>query len=147
MSLLWLAVLAVSQAASQPASAAAPPGPPTPLVDVPVIGGSARFSGEVYSRLSLDTKFEPTGEDVFEFRNRAQLKVDYRRGDLLRVFIGARADGYVLGGAPPDQTFLFYNASHVRADAFVELREAFVDFYTRYVDIRLGNQIFTWGQN
>ncbi|MCC6809514.1 MAG: hypothetical protein IT381_18945 [Deltaproteobacteria bacterium] len=112
-----------------------------------VLGGTARFGGSVMSRLALDTRFDPTGEDVFEFRNRAILSLDYRWASRFRVFIQGRFDWFVVGGEPRRQAFFFFNAANPRWDYVLDLREAFVDVYTRYVDIRLGNQVFTWGQN
>jgi hypothetical protein len=139
---------------SEPASLAAtePASEPevdfgTPSLSAQIFGGTARFNGSVISRLSLDTHFDNNGEDVFEFRNRALFSLDYRVPERMRVFIQARFDWFVVGGQPQRGAFFFFNASNPRWDYVIDLREAFVDFYTRYVDIRVGNQVFTWGQN
>lgn len=134
---LWLAV---GDAASQPASASEPAPALEPLVsDVPVVGGTAQLTGELISRFALDTKFDGHGEDVFEWRNRALLKLDYRRGSSVRAFVSARTDWFVSAPQAGD--------GPARWVAFAELREAYVDFYTQWIDLRIGNQIFTWGAN
>lgn len=112
-----------------------------------LLGGTGRVSGELLGRYANDTRFEATSEDVFEARTRAQLKLDYRIAGKFRAFIGSRFDLWVKGAAPIRGNFYLLNARNVRADGFFELREAFVDFYTSWVDIRVGNQIFAWGQN
>lgn len=124
--------------------------PVEPLAEEPaftLLGGVGRVSGELLSRYAMDTRFEATSEDVFEWRNRAQLKLDYRIAGKFRAFIGTRFDLWVKGAAPFRDTFWLVNARNVRADGFFELREAYVDFYTSYVDFRIGNQVFSWGQN
>ncbi len=141
------------EATSEPASSMAATTPVEDLVadtiglNTEVLGGTARFNGNLASRLQMDTAFNSTGEDVFEFRNRALLSLDYRMQNKLRVYVQGRFDWFVVGGQPKRATFAFFNAANPRWDYLVDLREAFVDIYTRYVDIRIGNQIFTWGQN
>lgn len=145
----------VAAPASEPASeATSEPAPDEPLIElgtpslsVGLLGGTARFNGSLMSRLAIDTRFDNGDEDVFEWRNRALLSLDYRVPDRMRVYIQARFDWFVVGGNPKRQVFFFFNAANPRWDYVLDLREAFVDFYTKYVDIRVGNQVFTWGQN
>ena len=134
--MLTFCLLLATDPATQPTVAPAI----EPVVsEIPLVGGTAQLSGELLTRLALDTKFDGYGEDVFEWRNRALLKLDYHRGSVLRVFVSARADWFASAPRAGD--------GPARWVVFGELREAYVDFYTKWIDLRIGNQIFTWGAN
>lgn len=103
----------------------------------------ATLSGQLWTVGSLDTHFdspagEPHAENVAEVLTRARLALDVRWGRELRARVEGRLywRGVMQRGGE-------------RAKAHLEpwLGEAFVDWYGRDVDLRVGQQILSFGAN
>ncbi len=104
-----------------------------------------RFGGWVLDRFSTDTVHEGRGEDVFDNRFKADLYTDVRFLDGTRIFLEGRLTHSVVGENDGDTLWYLFNSRNVKSRARVELREAFVYFPNRYVNVRIGNQVVRWG--
>ena len=94
----------------------------------------AEFGGYLKLRLSGDLYRDNDYEDIFESHLNAFVKMKYPVSDRLSFFISARGEyDYMTGGS-----------SHY--DYEVSLEEAYLDIMFGLVDIRIGNQIITWGR-
>lgn len=112
-----------------------PTEPSSPL-DVRVYGWARTLGG-------IDTAFDsprgdPLAENVFDLRTRALLGADVRLSSSLRVVAEARAFWRVTGQRAFDRSKGLFE---------VEPGEAFVDLYSRAVDVRMGNQVVAFGAN
>jgi hypothetical protein len=102
-----------------------------------------RVSGEVRLLAGVDTGFEPRREDglsehVVDGWGRASLVTDVKLSPTLRAVVEGRA--FWRGGA---------EKSLERAKSSFEpsLGEAFLDVYTKWVDVRVGQQTLAFGAN
>jgi hypothetical protein len=85
-------------------------------------------------------------EDVFELLTRARLHVTSRFKRWAKVRLEARLTHWVSCERPgSDQVLWLGNGEAWRSRAEVELGEAYVDLYLGPVDLRLGQQIVSWG--
>lgn len=85
-------------------------------------------------------------EDVFELLTRARLNVTSRFRRWAKVRVEARLTQWVSCERPgSDQVLWLGNGEAWRSRAEVELGEAYVDLYLGPVDLRLGQQIVSWG--
>lgn len=121
-----------------------------PVADAPVSSGTsdaslrdARVYGWARTLGAVDTSFDsprgdPLAENVFDLRSRALLGAEVRLTDTWRVVAEARAFWRVTGQRAFDRTKGLFE---------VEAGEAFVDFYSPKVDVRLGNQVVAFGAN
>lgn len=101
------------------------------------------LSGFVQAEGALDLGFDsPPGaalaENVLEGRLRARVAADVKVSERVRVFLEARAQSRVAS-----------TRDFARAKGFFEplLGDAFVDVYTKHVDVRVGNQRLALGAN
>jgi hypothetical protein len=126
---------------------------PTPIPSAPTavesfappapVGLSARVYGNVQGWTSLDTRFDsPPGadlaENVAELRLRTLLGIDVKLNDHLRVVIEGRAQFRGVTQRDFQRTKGFFEPM---------LGDAYVDLYTKKVDIRVGNQRIPFGAN
>lgn len=87
-----------------------------------------------------------TTEDVFELLTRARLNVESRFRRWAKVRVEARLTHWVSCERPgSDQVLWLGNGEAWRSRAEVELGEAYVDLYLGPVDLRLGQQVVSWG--
>ena len=119
------------------------PGAPLETFSSESSGPSVQVTGEMRWLGGVDTGFEPRREDglsehVVDLWGRASLGVDVKLSPMLRAVVQGRA--FVRAGA--EQGF-------ARAKSSFEptLGEAFLDVYTRWVDLRLGQQTLSFGAN
>lgn len=127
-----LTLLALVSALASPLTVGAQTDAPTALVrgDVRLVGG-------------VDTGFEPPredglGEHVVDGWGRASLATDVKLSPALRLVVEGRAfwrAGAQRGLARPKSSFE------------PSLGEAFLDVYTRHVDVRVGQQTLAFGAN
>jgi len=106
-------------------------------------GPPARVFGRVRGLLGVDTRFESrpadaAPENVMELRGQANLGVDVKWSERLRVFLEGRVSWR--GTARP-------GFEHAKALFEPLLGEAFVDLYSPGVDLRVGNQLLPLGAN
>ena len=104
---------------------------------------TVRFYGWTSGYTSIDTRFDsprgvPLAENVWEGRLRAVLGVDVKINEHLRMVLEGRAQ---VRGA--------FQRDFDRAKGFFEpmLGDAFIDIYTKKVDIRIGQQRIPLGAN
>jgi hypothetical protein len=123
------------------------PSAPAPSVEsfaVPAPGGmTAHVYGHVEGWTSLDTRFDsPPGvdmaENVAELRLRAALGIDLKVNDYIRVVLEGRAQFRGVTQRDFGRTKGFFEPM---------LGDAYVDVYTKKVDIRVGNQRIALGAN
>ena len=129
-----------------PALALASPSEGAPLEELvpePSAAPTVRVEGDVRWVGGVDTGFEPRredglGEHVVDTWTRAALTLDVKRDASWRAVVQGRA--LWRAGAERDLT---------RAKSSFEpfLGEAFVDLYTRHVDVRVGQQTLAFGAN
>ncbi len=104
-----------------------------------------RFGGWILDRYSTDAVHEGRGEDVFDNRLKASLYTDIRFLSGTRVFLEGRLTHALMGENAGDNPWYLFNSRNVKSRARVELREAFVYFPNRWVNVRIGNQVVRWG--
>lgn len=104
---------------------------------------TVRLFGAVRADTSVDTRFDsprnvPFAENVAEVRLKVSLGVDVKVNDRVRVVLEGRA-----------QVRLATQRELDRAKGFFEplLGDAYVDFYSPKVDVRVGNQRIAMGAN
>lgn len=142
--LLALALLAADEA---------PPAPPPPAPLDFTAPSSMRVWGELRSRLAVDTNFEsrpdePLAENVAELQShlRAGAQADF--GERARLVVEARLWHRAVEQRPPaGERFLLLNGAHAKATYEATAGETYFDWYTKYVDLRAGNQVLTFGAN
>ena len=103
------------------------------------------FGGWILDRFSTDAIHEGRGEDVFDNRLKASLYTDVRFLDGTRIFLEGRLTHSVVGENDGDNFWYLFNSRNVKSRAQVELREAFLYFPNRWVNVRVGNQVIRWG--
>ncbi len=93
--------------------------------------------------LAADTR---ATEDVFELLTRARLRVSSRFKPWAKVHVEARLTHWASCERPVrNQVLWLGNGEAWRSRAEVELGEAYVDLYLGPVDLRIGQQIVSWG--
>jgi len=105
------------------------------------VAPTVRLFGSVRADTSVDTRFDsprnvPFAENVAEGRLKASLGVDVKVNDRVRLVLEGRA-----------QVRLATQRELDRAKGFFEplLGDAYVDFYSPKVDLRVGNQRLALG--
>ncbi len=119
------------------------PSSPIASFTEPAAGPNARLYGHLRAQGGVDTRFDSIkgaagAEDVVDGWLRGTLGVDVKVSDWVRAVVEGRFQ--VRGAAQRDLD---------RARGFFEpmLGEAFVDLYTKKVDVRIGNQRLALGAN
>lgn len=114
---------------------------PVPSVEAASTG--VRTFAALRSSLGVDTSFDsargdPLAENVFDFRTRAHAGADVKLSESLRLFIEGRAWWRVTAERSFDRT---------KGIIEVDAGEVFADFYSKAVDLRVGNQVVAFGAN
>ncbi len=115
---------------------------------LPVFSARTWLKREYTSRLSMDTVFDGTEEDVIELWNLGRLTLDHRTESRLRAVV----EGWVRWGvtaehADPGDVFWVLNAGDPKWTGEVSLREAYLAWSTGPWQFELGQKIFVWGKN
>ncbi len=118
----------------------------------------AEWGGEFRSRLGLDLAneysiIEPqTGppkavgtEDVVDFRNSVQFWSRIKLTEKIQAFLEVYAEYAVMGKRNEDHPTLLFNGKDYRWDFRLEPWEIYFDFFFDNFDLRVGNQVITWG--
>ncbi|PTL77816.1 hypothetical protein [Vitiosangium sp. GDMCC 1.1324] len=134
---LWALVPALALASTQevaPLEELSPAAPAAP---------SVRVSGDVRLVGGVDTGFEPSredglGEHVVDGWGRASLATDMKLSSTLRLVVEGRA--LWRGGAQK-------GLERAKSSFEPYVGEAFLDVYTRWVDVRVGQQTLAFGAN
>lgn len=111
---------------------------------------SALFRGAWRLQAALDTGFENhcdkwSCEDVFELRNRLDLRLEKDVSPSLRAVVETRLDHFVVGERPEGETFLGYNAERVKGHFEAEVRDAWLRWKHGPLRVTVGNQVVAWG--
>ena len=155
----WLAATLALLAPAAPAAAqtfsisdpenveVAPEAPPPDLAPGQT---STLFRGSWQLQLGLDTGHEDdcddrSCEDVFDLRNRLDLRLQTDVTGTLRAVVEARFDHLVVGERPEGETFTGVNAERVKGHVETEVREAWLRWRPGALDITVGNQVVAWG--
>lgn len=103
---------------------------------------------EIASRLMLDIEHDDTGEDVIEWWNAGDLRIDHKVGRDLRAVADTRLRWGVTGEDPAShQPFLLVNARDAKWTGEVELREGWLEARAADLQLRIGQRVFVWGKN
>jgi hypothetical protein len=114
---------------------------------------SARAYGDLRARLGVVTAFDsqlgdPLPQNVVDYQNHLLIGAEVVHPDFYKVVVEGKAwYRAVSQRPPPGQPFLLVNGEHAKGQIEVDAGDAYVDLYTHYVDLRLGNQTFAWGAN
>ena len=122
---------------------AAASGPVIESFPVAPAGPTAKVFGQVRGVVGVDTRFEsapgdPDAEDVTMFLGRANLGVDVKLSDSVRAVVEARVRWHAAAQR---------GLARARAEFEGSVGDAFVDLYTRKVDLRVGYQVVAFGAN
>jgi hypothetical protein len=104
----------------------------------------ATFTGAYGSLLAVDTAWQGD-EDVVEWSNQLDLRVEYDISTASRVVVEGRFRHWMAGRENPDQTDLLFNASEPRASYDAMLGESYVRWRGERWAFRLGNLTNPWG--
>lgn len=117
---------------------------PEPVEGLPsFLDAHARVYGSVRAQTGVDTAFDsprgdPLAENVFDGQARVLLGADIKLSDAMRLVVEGRGWWRVTGQRAFDRT---------KATWELEPGEAFLDVYTKSVDLRFGNQVVPFGAN
>ncbi len=143
MALLSASVLAAEQDEERPAPEAPAAETGLEAFEEPVAGPTVQVSGSLRLLAGVDTGFESQRSDglsehVMDARGQASLVTDVKLSASMRLLVEGRA----LWRAGAEHGL-------ERGKAFFEptLGEAFLDFYTSRVDLRVGQQTLAFGAN
>ncbi len=119
------------------------PGAGLDAFEAPASAPVAKVYGKLRAQGGVDTRFDSApadsdAEDVTQARVRVNLGVDVKLSDAVRAVVEGRLRWH--GAAQRD-------FARARAEFEPSLGEAFVDLYTRRVDLRVGNQVVAFGAN
>jgi hypothetical protein len=128
------------------APVSSPVADPASSIEAFATGGAGpvtKVFGSVRGVVGVDTRFEsapgdPDAEDVTMFLGRANLGVDVKLSDAVRVV----AEGRLRWHAAAQR-----GLARARAEFEPTLGDAYVDLYTRALDLRVGNQVVAFGAN
>lgn len=141
--LLSSLAIALEMLAAEPAIAESVKSREPTAGDGAPVNSSARVFGTAKAQLGVHTQWSGTSdgtssENVVGLRSRANLGLDWKASESVRVTVEGRA---LWRGAAQEGLR--------RGKAYFEptLGEAFVDLYTPHVDLRFGNQIVAFGAN
>lgn len=121
-----------------------PPAPSTssPLSDRILLASSGAFDlfgpeteigGYLKARINADISKDNDYEDLFEVHPKAFIKLKHPISDRLSIFVSASA------------SYDYYTGGYTHYNHEIELDEAYLDIFFDKFDLRIGNQIVTWG--
>ncbi len=119
------------------------PSAPVEQFAAPSAGPTVQLFGSVQATLGVDTRFESPrnvelAENVWDGQLRARLGADVKVSSWLRLYVEGKA--WVRAGSQRD-------FDRAKANFEPMLGEAFVDLYSKYADVRIGNQRIVLGAN
>ncbi len=134
-----------------PATSSAPivqPAAPAPSTARP-LPLAFRFNGELGVKGLSDVLFDQEGEDVSEFQSWALVIAELRFKKYLRFYTNLALYWGMRGRRPKgDKPYLLFNTSDKRYNGGIDLLETFLEANLPYgLSLRLGNLLFSWGQN
>jgi hypothetical protein len=123
---------------------------PAPRLDL-TAPTTFRVYGQLRTRAAIDLVFDslpdaPLAENVAEARTRGVLGAEATYAERAKIVAEVRLRHRAVEQRPPaGERFLLLNGARAKATLEVNPGEAYVDLYTGPVDLRLGNQILSFG--
>ena len=105
----------------------------------------AAFLGAYATSASVDTAWEGRDEDIVEWTNELELRLEYDMPDQNRVVVEGEFLHWMVGKQNPDEADYLLNASQGRASYEPRLGEAYALFREGSVTFRIGNLTTPWG--
>lgn len=102
------------------------------------------FTGRYGTSLAVDTHFSD-GEDIVEWNNRLELRLEYDIDAAMRVVVEGRFQHWMAGRENPDETDLLVNATDTRASYDALLGEAYARWRGERWAFRIGHLTNPWG--
>jgi hypothetical protein len=155
------------EAAAPPSLLLDPDAPPSgPIEETPTIAAApeewkpqVEFGGEVRTRLGQDLAYEVDlvvpepgaepvkrgTEDVVDWRSSAQFWARIKLTENIQSFIELYSEYSIVGKRNDNAPTVLFNGKNYRQDFRLELWEAYFDFFFGPFDLRIGNQIVSWG--
>ncbi len=99
-----------------------------------IFGPEVDLAGYLKIRLSGDISRDNEYENLFEAEPKVFFSVKYPVNDSLLVFVSASGK------------YDYYTGGDTRYDHEIALHEAYVDIFFDTLDVRVGNQIISWGR-
>jgi hypothetical protein len=106
---------------------------------------NAVFLGAYATSLAVDTAWEGGDEDVVEWVNELELRLEYDMPGQSRAVVEGEFLHWMVGKENPDDTDYLLNTTRGRASYQPRLGEAYVLFRDGSVSVRLGNLTTPWG--
>ncbi|QDG53381.1 hypothetical protein FIV42_22335 [Persicimonas caeni] len=116
-----------------------------PIDEEPVQPTNAAFLGAYATSLGVDTAWEGRDEDIVEWANELELRLEYDMSGQSRAVVEGEFFHWMVGKENPDETDLLFNASRGRASYEPRLGEAYVLLREDNVSFRVGNLVTPWG--
>lgn len=99
-----------------------------------IFGPEVDLAGYLKIRLSGDISADNDFENLFEAEPKVFFSIKYPVNDKLLVFVSASGK------------YDYYTGGDTRYDHEIALHEAYLDIFFDRLDIRIGNQIISWGR-
>ncbi len=120
---------------------------------------SFKYGGSVRSRLGFDmfneadmVKKQPDGrivkegtEDVIDWRNSVDFWTQLSLVEHLDVKLEAYGEYFAVGKRNEDHPTIIFNGRDYKHDFVLDLRDAYLHFFYGPFDLRVGNQLVSWG--
>jgi hypothetical protein len=106
---------------------------------------SAAFLGAYSSRLAVDTSFDGRGEDVIEWANGLDLRLEFDMKKGARAVVEGHFWHWAGGQQNADERDYLIHAANPRASYEARLGEAYVLYRSSAWSVRVGNLVTPWG--
>jgi hypothetical protein len=116
-----------------------------PIEDEPVESSNAVFLGAYATSLAVDTAWEGRDEDIVEWYNTLELRLEYDMPGQSRAVVEGEFLHWMVGKENEGETDYLLNATRGRASYEPRLGEAYVLFREGSFSVRFGNLITPWG--
>ncbi len=117
------------------------------------------YGGEFRARLGFDLRNEYTliretanstpeavgTEDVIDFRSSFEFWTRLKLHEDVQVYLEAYAEYFTVGKRNEDYPTIIFNGRNYRHEFFIEPREMYLDYFNGPIQLRVGNQIVSWG--
>ncbi len=105
----------------------------------------ADLIGKFSSTAQFDTQFDKEGEDIVEWTQRLDLRMDIRTSPTWRFVLSGEMMHWTGAKENKELVNLYINAAQVRTQFDVQLGESFAQYQKGKWNVRVGNLISRWG--
>lgn len=109
------------------------------------LGNDLAYEYSLVQENSNEAPVQKGTEDVIDFRTSFQFWTRLSLTENIQAFLEFYAEYSVVGKRNEDQPTVIFNGSHYRHDYRLEPWEMYFDFFFGSFDLRVGNQIVSWG--